>query len=280
MYKAIKKSILGEKAGTSKSMAPYSNIPIFDDVGSIGMPGMGMPAAASLSSESLLTKNLNMARTMEEEKTNGSSWAECSPPRPAQKSRKSGGLGTPGSKKRARENSNNINELKDNTGDFMDKENMVPKIPKASNIQMQRPDNVEKVEKKTVRIEESKNEYDNANESKDDEGVDSRFATGRSVAEKAALNMKNQNMNPTRDESKYQDDNDDDDDEEEEVDDHAVEERDQMREYMFSKVRHNHYQVVETMIKGNTHKLQVSLRFKGILLYTSGVLFNMELCVR
>jgi hypothetical protein len=254
MFNQLKSRILGPKAGNnrgnSKSANPYADIPIFDDVGSIGMPGFDSTSRDE-SKHADSPESKDAFSPLRERKLHDNS------------ERKSTG-------KRSRKQ---LSE--DIEGILQDKEN-VPKIPKVSHnnsniIQVEKPfenDMMKKV-KKSVTIEETATVFSDQ-ENDDHNGNDSRFTTDRREGDKAkhrsgrytssAAESKD-NDDDSLDTSYQQYDEYDHGNPFDENDSYEYEERCRMREYLFSKVRHNHYDVVEAAIKGGQHE------FKGKFAY-------------
>ena len=217
MFQAIKKQILGSKAAgeTSKTAHPYSNIPIFDDVGIIGMPSVNKSVVDDSERKTLTASNASTSysssTTIKQQHSTG---------------------------KRHRNGMEKIENI------LLDKEN-IPKIPQANIIETNnfgKETNSAK-KRRAVTIEESNNTF------LDESHIDSRFTTDRQKAEKVLPTDKissNDDNNRTYKGVISETPNDD-------LLDVDLEERLSMRDFLFSKVRHNHYDVVEACINGGLH---------------------------
>lgn len=233
MFKKLSKGILGSKATASKSK-PYSDIPIFDDVGSIGMPGLS-------GVESTSNRNMREESKDEGESKYGESKSSFSPARPVLGVKSQGDRST-GKRSRCEETVENVNDI------LQDKEN-VPRIPKAANIMadLHSHDMGMKKQKKSVTIQE---EPQVASATLSSGGADSRFDTHRLAADRA------NSKQDFEDADWLGDDDDDNGESEEEGGGMENDEKISMREYLFSKVRHNHFSTVESAIQGGQHDFQ------------------------
>lgn len=263
----MKNKILGGKSAPNTRLGsksnPFTDIPIFDDVGSIGMPGLAPMSATA-------------PRTREESKSGG--WEEEGegkdaysplrerPPDEYNVDRKSTGLS---GIKRSRAQA----QLAEDVSDILqDKEN-IPKIPKLSNInivQVKKPFGKQKSglaspsnnsnnnsnitpkkALKTVTIDESVHINVFSDDSDRDDGGDSRFATARREGEKASQAQRMGRAaawsegTPLKHSYEYAEE--DSEDEQEAADALA------MRDHLFSKVRHNHFEVVRSAIGDGSH---------------------------
>ena len=238
MFNAFKAQILGPKAAVKTKKVNSSDIPIFHDVGIIGCPQPDSFCHDASVHVNNHVFGLGNASEIES---------------PFRKGQDEGGLGS----KRTRR-TGDIEEI------LQDKEN-VPKIPKVSNTIQHMVDKKEtKKPRKTVVIEESKNSFmDDSSHNRDD---DLRFTTVRSQGEKVSGHVRRvANTVDTFD----SEENDDDDevaqfstsgrivsqsnDNGTALDEDEIEEKLKMQDFLFSKVRHNHYDVVEAAIKGGSH---------------------------
>jgi len=246
MFNAIKKQIIG--AGTKAGKTPYSNIPIFDDVGIIGMPGIdGGSAFDTAESESKGRKSkADSADTFNTMSPTNSIRVE----------------GRASSGKRSRGHRDKIDSVDDM---IYDKEN-IPRIPNANAIRIDYSDAFgkdasAKKPRRAVTIQESRNS------SMHPEASDSRFTTDRPLGQRVSFTgsrggNSEESKGDDEDEVLVEDvESDDDSDAQaaqkpaagQHINDDEVEERLTMRAYLFSKVRHNHCDVVEKCIKGGRH---------------------------
>jgi len=244
MFKSIKNQIIGRGKDGKASKTPYSNIPIFDDVGIIGMPGVGGDSVFD-SFESEIkgkTSKSDFASVLNSMSPVNSTRADV---------RMSSG-------KRSRGQVESVDDM------IYDKEN-IPRIPNANAISIDYTDALgkdasAKKPRREVSIHESKNSLMGETQS------DSRFMTVRPLGQRASFTgSRGGGLEESKgdDEVLVGDDSGGEGDVRDapkptaglgqQFNDDEIEERLTMRSYLFSKVRHNHYDVVEKCIKGGCH---------------------------
>ena len=265
MFNALKHRIMDNKGGDKAKRAPYSNIPIFDDVGIIGMPGVSEGSVAEV-----ITGKPSKTDALRNEVSS-----------PVNTTRAESRMSS-GKRSRGQSHIDSVDDM------IYDKEN-IPRIPNATNnISLQDAlgsDVNAKKPRRAVTIQESKNSF------LGDAVGDSRFATDRPQGQRASFTgSRGGGLEESKgdDEVVVEDVTTDSDDEQQHeavrpkvqqyMNDDELDEHLTMRSFLFSKVRHNHYDVVEACIKGRRHDFtgRFSVDEKGNTLMHVAVQINLK----